>query len=271
MIHGASDSDVRQTLSEKTIHEEWISDHYEGGFNDVFYELAIDTLLSYLRVGQSSSVLDAGCGNAVQSIRLAARGLHVIAIDFSPAVLGLAKKKIENSAFTESISLRQEDLCTLSFDNGIFDFVLCWGVLMHVPSVKTAVQELARVTRKNGFLVIHESNMRSLQSVSQRGLMRLLRKDMSAMKMTERGVEKWRQTDNGVLLTRNTDIEWLVQCVEGNGLKLRYRVAGELTILYVRVPWGFCKNAIVWLNRLCLGKHGLARLAFTNILIFQKQ
>jgi hypothetical protein len=142
---------------------------------------------------------------------------------------------------------------------------------MHIPSVQTAVEELARVTRSKGFLVIQESNMRSMQSVTQRSLMRLLRKDMSAIKMTERGAEKWRQTADGILLTRNANIEWLIRCVEANGLKLRYRFAGEFTILYVRVPWKFCKKAIMWFNRRWLANGGSARLAFTNILIFQKQ
>lgn len=119
--------------------------------------------------------------------------------------------------------------------------------------------------------MIHESNMRSMQSVTQRSLMRLLRKDMSAMKITERGVEKWRQTADGILLTRNANIEWLIRCVEANGFKLRDRTAREFTILYVRVPWNFCKKAIMWFNRRWLANSGLARLAFTNILIFQKQ
>jgi hypothetical protein len=100
--------------------------------------------------------------------------------------------------------------------------------------------------------------------------MRLLRKDMSAIKMTERGAEKWRQTADGILLTRNADIEWLIRCVEANGLKLIHRLAGEFTTLSVRVPWKFCKKAIVWFNRKLLANGGLARLAFTNILIFQK-
>jgi 2-polyprenyl-3-methyl-5-hydroxy-6-metoxy-1,4-benzoquinol methylase len=268
MIHGGSD--VSHALFKKAIHEEWISD-YESGLNDTFYELAIDAILSCLNPAKNSSVLDAGCGDASKSIRLAARGLHVTAIDFSQSVLDLAKKKIGNSAFANSIDLQREDLCALSFDDGAFDCVLCWGVLMHIPSVETAVQELARVTSRKGFLVIHESNMRSIQSAGQRSLMRLLRKDMSAMKITERGVEKWRQTEDGILLTRNANIEWLIRCVEANGLKLSHRMAGEFTILYVRVSWNFCKKAIIWFNERLLAKRGLARIAFTNILIFQKQ
>jgi ubiquinone/menaquinone biosynthesis C-methylase UbiE len=267
MSHG--DTDVSQALFKKEIHEEWISD-YESGLNDAFYEVAIDTILSRLSYPKNVTILDAGCGDASKSIRLAARGLRVTAMDFSPAALSLAKTKIENSSFANLIDLRREDLCALSFHDGAFDYVLCWGVLMHIPSVETALQELSRVTRSKGFLVIQESNMNSLQSVAQRSLMRLLRKDMSAIKMTERGAEKWRQTTDGILLTRNADIQWLIRCVEANGLKLINRLAGEFTILYVRVPWKFCKKAIVWFNRKLLANGGLAGLAFTNILIFQK-
>jgi SAM-dependent methyltransferase len=159
MIHGGSD--VSQALFKKAIHEEWISD-YESGLNDTFYEPTIDAILSCLNPSEDISVIDAGCGDA---------------------------SKYGNSALANSIDLRREDLCALTFDDGAFDCVLCWGVLMHIPLVETAVQELARVTRRKGFLVIQESNMRSIQSASQRSLMRLLRKDMSAMKITGRGVE----------------------------------------------------------------------------------
>lgn len=86
------DSSVSQTLFKKAIHEEWISD-YESGLNDAFYELAIDAILSCLNPAKNVSVLDAGCGDASKSIRLATRGLHVTAIDFSQAALGLAKKR----------------------------------------------------------------------------------------------------------------------------------------------------------------------------------
>lgn len=268
MIH--SGTNVSQALLKRAIHEEWIAD-YESGLNDAFYELAIDAILSRLGATTNISVLDAGCGDASKSIRLAARGLHVTSIDFSQEVLSLANKKIENGAFANLIDLRQEDLCALSFDDNLFNFVLCWGVLMHIPKVEAALQELARVTRRKGFLVISESNMKSIQSVTQRSLIRLLRKDMSAMKVTEQGVEKWRQTEDGILLTRNANIDWLIKYVEANGFKLRHRMAGEFTILYVRVPWKFCKKAIIWLNRRWLANAGPARLAFTNILIFQKQ
>jgi 2-polyprenyl-3-methyl-5-hydroxy-6-metoxy-1,4-benzoquinol methylase len=156
MIHGGSD--VSQALFKKAIHEEWISD-YESGLNDTFYELAIDANTVLLEPSKNTLLLDAGCGDASKSIRLAARGLRVTAIDFSQTVLDLAKKKIGHSGFANSIDLRREDLCALSFDDGAFDCVLCWGVLMHIPSVETAVQELARVTRRKGFLVIQESNM----------------------------------------------------------------------------------------------------------------
>ena len=119
--------------------------------------------------------------------------------------------------------------------------------------------------------MIQESNMSSVQSVTQRIVMRLLRKDMSTMKTTERGVEKWRRTQDGPLLTRNANIEWLIRCVEAKGLELRHRTAGELTILYVRIPWNFWKKAIIWCNRRWLANGGPAKPAFANILIFQKR
>jgi hypothetical protein len=86
MIQG--DTDVSQALFKKEIHEEWISD-YESGLNDAFYDVAIDTIMSRLNYPKNVTILDAGCGDASKSLRLAARlacdsnGLFACGLEFS--------------------------------------------------------------------------------------------------------------------------------------------------------------------------------------------
>lgn len=262
---------VKGSLAKEAIHAEWI-DNYESGLNDRFYELAIDEIVSSLAIPPGATVLDAGCGDGSKALRLARRGFKVVAVDFSTAVLARAREKLLAASSADPITLQQEDLTDLTFEDGTFDVVFCWGVLMHIPypGVLKAIGELARVVKPGGALVIQESNSRSMQSTVQRSLMRLARRDMSDMHMVERGVEKWRQTPAGPLVTRNTDIAWLLNEVEGHGLTLIQRKPGEFSELYVRVKNPSLKKLVYLINRRWLRSGGSAKLAFGNILMFRK-
>ena len=44
----------------------------------------------------------------------------------------------------------------LAFDNNKFDLITCFGVLHHVPNVSMVVQEMKRVIRDDGYILIRE-------------------------------------------------------------------------------------------------------------------
>lgn len=263
------DETVRNTLAGETIHQEWIA-NYEGGSNDAFYEMAIDRIVDILKAPAGSTILDAGCGEGAKSIRLARRGLKVVAIDYSQVVLDRASQKIGTSGVGAQITQSRQDLCSLTYDESTFAYVLCWGVLMHVPSMGLAIAELCRVVQPGGWLVIAESNAKSLQSSVQRTLMRVLGKDMSNIHQTEYGYEKWRQTGEGMFMTRNTNIGRLIKEVESHGFSMKARMAAEFTELYVIVPTLFLKRLIYSFNRRWFAAGGGAGPAFGNLLFFRK-
>ena len=86
-----------------------------------------------------------------------------MALDFSPYVLSRASDNIASHNLGHMVRFEQGSLLKLPFTDGAFELVLCWGVLMHIPEVETAISELARVVKPNGFLIISEGNMWSIE------------------------------------------------------------------------------------------------------------
>ena len=44
----------------------------------------------------------------------------------------------------------------INFENEVFDLIICFGVLHHIPNVSYVLSELARVTKRNGYILLKE-------------------------------------------------------------------------------------------------------------------
>jgi len=261
---------VGGAMAESDIHNKWVST-YRTAEAQAFYEMAFDEVVRRLNAPKDAIILDAGCGSCAKSVLLAKRGFRVTGSDFSQKALDLAVDTIQAHGVADRISLQREDLTGLSFPNGTFKYAICWGVLMHVPDVQKALSELSRVLAPGGQLVLSEGNMYSLQAVALRGLRRLLRKGRATVVRTPVGMEAHEDTSQGKLLTRETDMSWLVAEADRLGLRLKARIAGQFTELYAIAPWLPAKRLIHTLNRLWFRHVGAAGPAFANILIFEKR
>ncbi len=60
------------------------------------------------------------------------------------------------------------DLAGLPFKSGLFDWILCIGVLHHLPERAPALREIARVLRPGGRLVLGVYSPKSIQSLLRR-------------------------------------------------------------------------------------------------------
>jgi S-adenosylmethionine-dependent methyltransferase len=93
------------------------------------------------------SVLDVGCGQGTQALRLARQGCVVTGVDPSPDLLGqFAADAATIDASVELFEGRLEDLDDLIGDRR-FDVVCAHGVLMYLDDRTTAIAELAQRTR----------------------------------------------------------------------------------------------------------------------------
>ena len=257
-------------LADSTIHRRWI-DAYRTPEALQFYEVAFDEIVKTLDAPHGATILDAGCGSCAKSVLLASRGFNVVGADFSAHALALGEEVVRERGLQDRITLRQADLCQLPFETGEFKYVLCWGVLMHVPALRAALGELARVLAPGGALILSEGNMRSAQAVAIRTLKKVLRKGRGKVVRVPAGLETHEQTPQGELLTRQTDMTWLEAECTRLGLRLSERRAGQLTELYVSAPTAAMRRAIHWVNRLWFRYVRAAGPAYGNILIFVKQ
>jgi len=97
-------------------------------------------------IGWHGLVLDAGCGNGCFTNEIIKQGGNVVGVDLSHEMLQVAKDT--GGEFVVG------DLETLPFRDETFDIVLCSMVLHHFPLINRMSEEVARVLKKDGKLVI---------------------------------------------------------------------------------------------------------------------
>jgi ubiquinone/menaquinone biosynthesis C-methylase UbiE len=99
-------------------------------------------------------VLDAGCGAGYGAEMIAQAGaIEVVGVDVSEVALELAR-----STVGAGVTLEQGDVAALDFDDDSFDIVVCFEVIEHVDDRDRVLDELARVLRPDGLLLISSPN-----------------------------------------------------------------------------------------------------------------
>jgi ubiquinone/menaquinone biosynthesis C-methylase UbiE len=270
MTHNLGSKEVESLLKKPAIHQQW-SDHYRNPENEAFSERAFARITGVLNPPPARSVvLDAGCGSCRHSIRLANRGFLVHAVDFSETVLTKARRNVSAKQLTQQITIHRANLRSLPFRDSAFRYVLCWGVLMHIPDLDKAISELVRVLGPGGTLIISENNMYSLQGMIRFVLKRLLGIGRALVKKTPAGLEYWYRNAGDALLTRQTNIRWLIHELESNGFVMKAHFAGQFTDLYTSVSSPVLKRLIQGFNDFWFKYVKTPYLAAGNILIAQK-
>ena len=261
---------VEKTLEAPSVHEHWKKE-YRTQENERFYELAFDQIVKEFQFADNMTVLDAGCGTCAHSIRLAKRGASVLATDFSQSVLDMALKNLIENGVEEKVQLQKEDMLSLSFRSDSSDRIVCWGVLMHIPDIKTAISELSRVLAHDGILVLSEGNRYSLDSRIMRVLRRAFGRETATLKKTAAGNEFWETSPTGALMTRQADIQWIIKEFQMHGVSLKKHLPGQFTEMYTRIHWAPLNSMIHWFNRFWFDKVEKPFMSFGNILIFEKK
>lgn len=260
---------VENLLSRPDVHEQW-EGHYRTAENERFYEAAFDYIARVLAAPPGATFLDVGCGPCAHSLRLARRGFNVRAVDFSESALEMARANVAAAGMAERVRLQRESLLGLTFPDGSFDYVLCWGVLMHIPEVGRAVRELSRVVRPGGALVVSEGNTNSWEALALRALKRVTGRERAEVKRTEAGTEYWKVGDGEALVTRQADVGWLVRSFAAEGLRLERRAAGQFSEAYAMVGAQSLRRLVHGFNDLWFRRVGLAAPAYGNLLFFRK-
>jgi ubiquinone/menaquinone biosynthesis C-methylase UbiE len=260
-------------LGQNAIHGQWQSDYLNPDM-DQFYDVAFSDILEVLQAGPEARILDAGCGYCYHTLRLARGGTRVTAVDFSSVALAAAERNIADAGLRDRIELQRADLTALSFAANTFDFVVSWGVIMHIPDIEKALAELARVLKPGGLLVLCENNVHSLDVIVRERLINLMKRAIGRntpqFQRTARGTEAWQQSDNGGLMVRKTDIGFLSTYLRRIGLVEERRRAGQFTEAYTNVNARWVKRLIYRFNLFYYRHVRLPAPAMGNIIFYRK-
>jgi malonyl-CoA O-methyltransferase len=145
----ASEGAASEVVPTSTGYDLWAASYDTDGNPLVaMEEPLVDQLLGDVR---GLAVLDVGCGTGRHSVRLAAKGAIVDALDFSPAMLEQARLK----AGAARINFQQHDLAErLPFAEATFDRVICGLVIDHIADLAGLFAEMRRVCRPSGCVVV---------------------------------------------------------------------------------------------------------------------
>ncbi len=127
--------------------------HYDEKM-DKYYSLRKERyLLRHVlgRLGKKARILDAGCGTAYLSRRLAKQGYgNIVCLDTSSTLLEVAKR--------HGLKTVLGDAQRLPFKKGSFDLVILADVLEHVPDYGRVISEAARVLSAHGCVFVSYPN-----------------------------------------------------------------------------------------------------------------
>ena len=98
-------------------------------------------------------VLEVGIGTGI-SLPHYKRSLSVTAIDLSPDMLKRARERVEREQLDHIESVMEMDAADMSFPDNSFDVVVAMYVLTVVPDPRRVMQELQRVCRPGGEVIV---------------------------------------------------------------------------------------------------------------------
>jgi phosphatidylethanolamine/phosphatidyl-N-methylethanolamine N-methyltransferase len=98
-------------------------------------------------------VLEVGIGTGI-SLPHYKRSLSVTAIDLSPDMLKRARERVEREKLTHVDDIIEMDASDMSFPDNSFDVVVAMYVLTVVPDPKRVMQELQRVCKPGGEVIV---------------------------------------------------------------------------------------------------------------------
>lgn len=110
-----------------------------------------EKLLHYVPLKKGQVFLELGCGNGAVSKHIAQKYLlNVTGTDLDAEQIQCAQ---EASADIPNVSFLKADGTNLSFRENVFDVVLSFGVMHHIPNWLGAFDEINRVLKPMGYFI----------------------------------------------------------------------------------------------------------------------
>ena len=163
----------------------------------------VDAFARWTGLAPGAAFLDLGCGPGAASALIWERMQPNIlaAFDFDPAMVKLARRRLQRRGAHTNVRLLVADATHMPFPDASFDAVFESGVVHHIPDWQAALREVARVLGDGGRFWFAEPSRGRLS----RGLYRMLPHAVESMF----DAEEWRTTLADVGLHVEGDLQKL--------------------------------------------------------------
>lgn len=118
----------------------------KGGMGRWYWDYRDRRALAYLR--PAGKILDIGCGEGITLEKIIKKfpGRELLGVDSSPSHVEVCQK--------EGLPVHRGDVYHLEFETDSFDFCLLLEVIEHLGDPQKALQEINRVLKRGGRLVL---------------------------------------------------------------------------------------------------------------------
>ncbi len=149
------------------------AEHYYEVENNLEELYTLDTMILDKTLTKKGKLFDATMGRARHLIHFAKKGFNVTGNDYNPHMVNFVRKELKNKKL--KATLRNLDITRLKgIKNNTFDYTISMhasiGCIPGKENRQKALNELARVTKPSGLVVVHVHNMLgdlcSLKSIS---------------------------------------------------------------------------------------------------------
>ena len=139
------------------------------GYVDPEYLRVVGELLDQLKqrtytrmqIETGHKVLDVGCGPGTDTMTLSqlvgASG-EVYGVDYDQAMITEAEQRAEKAGISAWVKHKHSDAMSLPFETGYFDSCRSERLFQHLPNPTKALDEMARVTKVNGSVVVLDTD-----------------------------------------------------------------------------------------------------------------
>jgi len=126
-----------------------------------FQRRKTDTIKETLQIGNADIVIDIGCGSGVQLKEVGEKGYSLaIGMDINQNVLKYARNRsLPNTEYIRA------DAQYLPIKTASVDKIICAEIIEHLISPQNLVNEIIRVLKKDGSVVITTPNRRSIWKI----------------------------------------------------------------------------------------------------------
>lgn len=134
-----------------TSYARWapVYDRTFGAVTQVGRRTAVGTINAL----DAHEVLEVGVGTGL-ALPFYRPDLKVTGIDYSPNMLGKARDKVAAQGLDHVVGLNQMDARALDFPDAKFDAVVAMHIMSVVPEPERVIEEMARVCKPGGHVVI---------------------------------------------------------------------------------------------------------------------